>query len=141
MNRLQMAEQFRKALQMFAASLDEEKAMEVAAVFDAWKAGKAYAAGEFVTYGVNGVSDPQLYRVVQSHIAQEGWMPDTTPALYEVIGLNKEGYPLWSAPSGAHDSYKKGDVVDYQGRLYVSTMDGNIYSPESYPAGWATYDA
>ena len=32
MDRLQMAEQFRKALQMFAASLDDEKAMEVAAV-------------------------------------------------------------------------------------------------------------
>ena len=30
MNRLQAAEQFRKALQMFAASLSDEKAMEVA---------------------------------------------------------------------------------------------------------------
>ena len=39
MDRLQMAEQFRKALQMFAMSLDEEKAMEVATVFDPWVRG------------------------------------------------------------------------------------------------------
>ena len=43
MNRMQVAEQFRKALQMFAASLTDEQAMEVVAVYDNWKVGKAYA--------------------------------------------------------------------------------------------------
>ena len=47
MNKLQMAEQFRKAVQMFAASLSEEQAMEVATMYDAWREGKAYAAGEY----------------------------------------------------------------------------------------------
>ena len=140
MNRLQIAEQFRKALQMFAAGLDDEKAMEVATIYDAWEAGKAYGVGEFITYGTNGVGDPQLYKVVQAHVAQVGWMPDIAPALYAVIGLNKEGYPLWSAPSGAHDAYKEGDIVDYNGTLYESTMDGNTYSPEAYPAGWVVYE-
>ena len=60
MNRLQAAEQFRKALQMFAASLSEEKAMEVATIYDPWVEGKAYSVGEFVTYGENSVGDPQL---------------------------------------------------------------------------------
>ena len=40
MNKLQMAEQFRKAVQMFAKSLTEEKALEVATVFDPWVVGK-----------------------------------------------------------------------------------------------------
>ena len=61
MNKLQAAEQFRKALQMFAASLTDEQAMEVATIYDPWVAGKTYAVGEFVTYGQNGVGDPQLY--------------------------------------------------------------------------------
>lgn len=136
MNRLQMAEQFRKALQMFAMSLDDEKAIEVATIYDRWNTGKAYAVGDFLTYGVNGVGDPQLYKVVQAHTSQADWRPDATPALYVAIGLDEQGYPVWSQPTGAHDAYNTGDIVDYNGKLYESLMDGNIYSPEVHPAGW-----
>lgn len=139
MNRLQIAEQFRKALQMFAASLDDEKAMEVAAIYDAWVAGKAYSVGEFITYGENSVGDPQLYKVVQAHTSQADWMPDATPSLYVAIGLDEGGYPIWSQPTGAHDAYNKGDIVDYNGTLHQSLIDGNVYSPDAYPAGWTEY--
>ena len=139
MNRLQAAEQLRKALQMFAVSLDDEKAMEVVAVFDPWQIGKAYAVGDFLTYGVNGVGDPQLYKVAQAHTSQADWKPDSTPALYTAIGLDESGYPVWAQPTGAHDAYNKGDVVNYNGELYESIIDGNIYSPEAYPTGWAIY--
>lgn len=139
MNRLQAAEQLRRALQFFAASLGEEQAMEVAAVYDGWQAGKSYTAGEYLTYGMNGVGDPQLYKVVQQHTAQADWTPDKTPALYTAIGLDKAGYPVWSQPTGAHDAYNKGDIVSYNDVLYQSLIDGNIYSPDSYPAGWIIY--
>lgn len=136
MNRMQAAEQLRKALQMFAASLTDEQAMEVVAVYDPWKLGKDYTVGEFLTYGVNGVGDPQLYKVVQAHTSQADWRPDVTPALYVAIGLDEQGYPVWSQPTGAHDAYNKGDIVDYNGTLYESLIDGNTYSPDAYPAGW-----
>ena len=139
MNKLQMAEQFRKALQMFAASLDDEKAMEVATIYDPWEVGKAYSVGDFVLYGVNSVGDPQLFKVAQAHTSQADWTPDFTPTLYVAIGLDAEGYPVWSKPTGAHDAYNKGDIVDYNGTLYKSLMDGNVYSPEEYPAGWEIY--
>lgn len=135
-NRLQAAEQLRKALQMFAASLTDEQAMEVVAVYDPWMAGKTYAVGTFLTYGVNGVGDPQLYKVAQAHMAQADWKPDTTPALYTAVGLDDSGYPVWSQPTGAHDAYNKGDIVNYNGSLYRSTIDGNIWSPDAYSAGW-----
>lgn len=140
MNRMQAAEQLRKALQMFATSLTDEQAMEVVAVYDAWTVGKTYAVGEFLTYGVNGVGDPQLYKVVQAHTAQADWTPDTTTALYVAIGLDESGYPVWSQPSGAHDAYNTGDIVNYNGTLYQSLTDGNVYSPEVYPAGWEVYN-
>lgn len=133
---LQMADQFFRALQLFAASLDDEKAMEVAYVYDPWQAGRAYAVGDFITYGTNGVGDPQLYKVVQAHTSEELWTPALTPALYVAIGLDEKGYPVWSQPTGAHDAYNKGDIVDYNGTLYQSLIDGNTYSPEAYPAGW-----
>ena len=140
MNRLQAAEQFRKALQMFAASLDDEKAMEVAAIYDPWSVGKSYTVGEFVTYGENSVGDPQLYKVVQAHTSQADWTPDVTPALFVAIGLDEQGYPVWSQPTGAHDAYNKGDIVDYNGTLYQSVIDSNVYSPDAYPAGWQLYE-
>ena len=139
MNRIQIAEQMRRALQMFAASLTDEKAMEIPAVFDPWKIGKTYAVGDFLTYDVNGVGDPQLYKVNQDHTSQADWKPDVTPALYTAIGLDDSGYPVWSQPTGAHDAYNKGDIVNYNGVLYESLIDGNVYSPDAYPAGWKVY--
>ena len=136
MNKKQAMEQFRRAVQMFAASLADDKAMEVASVYDPWCAGKTYSVGEFVTYGENAVGDPQLYKVAQAHTAQLDWLPDLNPALYTPIGLNDNGYPVWSQPTGAHDAYNTGDIVDYNGTLYKSLIDGNVYSPEAYPAGW-----
>lgn len=136
---LQMAEQFFKAVQMFASSLDGEHAMEIATMYDPWKANHAYKVDEYVTYGVNEVGDPQLYRVVQAHTSQENWPPDATPALFTAIGLDDDGHPVWSQPTGAHDAYNTGDIVNYNGTLYQSLINGNVYSPEAYPAGWVVY--
>lgn len=139
MNKIQAFEQMRKALQMFAASLDDERAMEVATIYDPWQTNKIYVVGEFLTYGTNAVGDPQLYKVAQEHTSQSDWTPDVTPALYVAIGLDEQGYPVWSQPTGAHDAYNTGDIVDYNGTLYESLIDGNVYSPEAYPAGWQVY--
>ena len=113
--------------------------MEVVAVFDPWAAGKTYKAGAFVTYGENAVGDPQLYKVAQEHTRQADWTPAATPALYTAIGLDDSGFPVWSQPSGAHDAYNTGDIVNHNGVLYQSLIDGNIWQPDTYPAGWAEY--
>lgn len=133
---LQMAEQFFRVLQMYAASLDDEKAMEVAYIYNPWEIGKRYSVGDFLTYGVNSVGDQQLYKVNQAHTSQADWTPDVTPALYTAIGLDESGYPAWSQPTGVHDAYNTGDIVSYHGTLYQSVIDGNIYSPQVYPTGW-----
>ena len=141
MNRLQAAEQLRRALQLFANTLTEEQALEVASVYPVWQAGVAYAAGDILAYGSNSVGDPQLYRVVQAHTSQENWLPGQgTDSLYDAFGLTEEGYPLWSQPSGAHDAYQTGDIVEYNGQLYVSLIDGNTWPPDAYPAGWRLYE-
>ena len=140
MDILVLASQLRKALQMFAQTLDDEKAMEIATIVPTYEVGKAYVVDEMFTYGTNGVGDPQLYRVVQSHTSQEDWIPSETPALYTPIGLTDEGYTVWAQPTGAHDAYNTGDIVDYNGTLYKSLIDGNAYSPDVYPAGWEVYN-
>ena len=140
MNRLQAAEQLRRALQMYANTLTDEQALEIASVYPAWEAKRAYAVGDIISYGTNSLGDPQLYKVVQAHTSQAEWLPGQgTDSLYDAIGLTDSGYPVWSQPSGAHDAYNKGDIVDYNGTLYRSLIDGNTWSPEAYPDGWEVY--
>ena len=141
MNRLQAAEQLRKALQIFAATLTDEQALEIATVYPAWEADHAYQVGDIISYGTNSAGDPQLYKVVQAHTSQAEWTPDATPALYDAFGLDESGYPIWAQPSGAHDAYSAGDIVNYNGTLYQSTINGNVWSPDVYPAGWTVYEA
>lgn len=140
MNKLQIAEQLRKALNWWAQTLDEEQAMEICGVYDAWKPDTAYLTGEYITYGENSVGDAQLYKVVQAHTSQADWTPDVTASLYTPIGLTDDGYPIWSQPTGSHDAYNAGDIVEYNGILYKSLIDGNVYSPDVYPQGWEIYE-
>lgn len=136
MDILQFAEQFRKVVQKFAASFDDEEALEVASIYDLWQPGKSYKIDEIIVFDTNEVGDPQLYRVVQAHTSQIDWLPNATPSLYVAIGLDDNGHPVWSQPTGAHDAYNTGDIVNYNGELYESLINGNVYSPDAYPAGW-----
>lgn len=129
MNKLQFAEQFRRAVQMFIRSLGDEEAMEVASVFPPYEVGKDYKVDDIFNYGENKVGDPQLYRVVLDHTSQADWVPGAAPSLYVAIGLTEEGYPVWSQPVGGHDSYAKGDIAEHNGILYESLVDGNVWEP------------
>jgi hypothetical protein len=113
--------------------IDADTASAHKDMFKEWFPTVSYKVGEIVNY--NDV----LYKVVQEHTSQEDWLPLATASLYEPIILTEEGYPVWSKPSGAHDAYNIGDVVDYNGTLYKSLIDGNVYSPEEYPNGWEMY--
>lgn len=47
-----------------------------------------------------------------------------------------EEYPAYVQPTGAHDAYKIGDKITYNGKKYVCKMDGCVWTPDAYPAGW-----
>lgn len=140
MDRLQIAEQLRKTLLMFAATLSDEQAMEVSTIYDLWIPDHKYLAGDIVSYGTDSNGDPQLYRVIKEHTSQENWKPGAgTESIYDAIGISSSGYPIWSQPSGSHDAYNKGDIVSYNGQLYKSLIDGNTWAPDVYPDGWELY--
>ena len=105
---------------MFAATLGEEQALEVAAVYPPWAAGIAYDVGEILSYGVNGVGDPQLYRVVQAHTSQADWTPDKTPALWAVIDVAHAGT--------VDDPIPASRGMDYiYGKYYLDPEDSKTY--------------
>jgi len=140
MNKLQKALELRRALQLFLATLDPdsqgEAMLEVASVFPTYQVGRAYQAKEVFSWGENSVGDLQLYQVLQAHTSAQEWPPNTSPALYKKIGVTEEGYPEWVRPLGVSDAYNTGDIVSYGGKLYRSTIDGNVWAPDAYPAGW-----
>ena len=47
-----------------------------------------------------------------------------------------EAYPEFVQPTGAHNAYNAGQGVTYNGKHYRSLIDGNVWSPDTYPAGW-----
>jgi len=143
MNMTQTALEMRTALQYFVASLDAETQLdlmlEIPSVYPAYTVGKAYKTKDVFSYGINAVGDPQLYQVLQDHTSAAEWTPDAAVSLYKAIGVTETGYPVWVQPLGATDAYNTGDIVSYNDALYISTIDGNVWSPEAYPAGWKAY--
>lgn len=141
---VQAALELRKALQFFLSTLDAdtqaEMIMEVPSVFPKYVVGKTYKIKEVFSYGTNAVGDAQLYQVLQDHTSAEQWTPDATPSLYKAIGVTEDGYPEWVQPLGGSDAYNTGDIVSYNGTLYKSTIDGNVWSPVDYPQGWVVVE-
>lgn len=42
----------------------------------------------------------------------------------------------WVQPTGAHDAYGVGDRVLYNGVVYESLRNGNVWSPDVLPDAW-----
>lgn len=45
-------------------------------------------------------------------------------------------WPEYVQPTGAHDAYHVGDKITWDGRHWVCKMDGCVWTPGDYPAGW-----
>ena len=125
------AVQLRFLLMRQAASLSDEDILEVPAFVEKWKAGVDYAVGDRLNH--NGT----LYKVLQAHTSQEGWEPGMTPSLFARLLAGQGGTDVgeWQQPDSTN-AYNTGDRCYYQGVLYESTIDGNVWSPADYPAGW-----
>lgn len=50
--------------------------------------------------------------------------------------VETEEYPAFVQPTGAHDAYKIGDKITYNGKKYICKLDGCVWAPDIYPAGW-----
>lgn len=79
----------------------------------------------------NNVWSPSAYPAGWKKVDSEQPSPEPEPG-----GEDEEEYPEWVQPTGAHDAYKIGDKVSYNGKHYESLMDGNAWSPDAYPDGW-----
>lgn len=110
---------------------DDVVALNIKEFYDYWKAGASYTSGQYIQYL------SVLYKVLIAHTSQAGWAPDVTPSLYAKVLIDPTGetIPEWVQPDSTN-AYMTGDKVTYEGVVYESTIDNNIWSPADYPAGW-----
>lgn len=109
--------------------LSEKDLEELVALYPKFMVGIDYKIGDLIQY------KEILFEVIQSHTSQLDWTPDITPSLFK--SKSPHGViPNWTQPVGSHDAYKIGDKVLFDGQVYESTIDGNVWSPVDYPQGW-----
>ena len=110
---------------------DDAVALTIQEFYDVWNVGVTYEVGRYLQY--KGV----LYKVLQPHTSQETWTPDVTASLYAKVLIDPTGetIPDWEQPDSTN-AYMTGDKVRFEGVVYESTVDNNIWSPTAYPAGW-----
>lgn len=59
--------------------------------------------------------------------------PEPTPEPEEP---EQEQPPAFVQPTGGHDAYNIGDRVTYNGKIYESTINSNVWAPDVYTQGW-----
>lgn len=131
--RSELAEQdTAKALEMLGVSfndLTDEQALQVQNVFPIWQADVQYIVGQKVVY--NDI----LFKVITQHKSQADWTPPATPSLFARVLVGQGEILDWVQPDNTNP-YMIGDKVKYDGKVYVSKIDNNVWSPADYPQGW-----
>ncbi|MCR4256925.1 hypothetical protein VMHJH2_00160 [Streptococcus uberis] len=123
--------------------LPEEAKKEIASQYPTYEVSHDYKVGDIFSY------NNTLYEVIQEHRSQSDWLPDAVASLYKPLinatgtikqadGTSAEIVVIdeFKQPTGAHDAYKKGDKVTFNGKVYESLADTNVYSPSDYPTNW-----
>lgn len=131
MNLVEQARQLRKQWQQLLTANDNTTIIDCEDLVDSWQANTDYGVDDIRKF------DGQVYRCVQAHTSQDGWEPSQVPALWAIKHTkNKDKPKPFIQPNGAHDAYMKDEVILFENKVYVSIMDNNVYSPDTYAQGW-----
>lgn len=125
-----------KQVQETAQAFDDVSALKNSAIYPFWKIGEAVKDND-KRQDFNNANKLVLWKVIpgKAHTTQADWRPKDTPSLWVRVAYADE-ILAWVQPTGAHDAYKIGDKVKFNGLTYESVINANVYSPTAYPAGW-----
>lgn len=127
---IEKARLLRKQIEGLSEYLDDTEALKTPELFPTWEEDTEYKVGDRRRY--NNI----LYKCLQDHTAQSNWNPIDAPSLWaRVLIPDPEEIPDWVKPDSTN-AYMTGDKVKFEGKIYRSLIDNNIWSPSEYPAGW-----
>lgn len=132
MTLIEKARQLRKLIEVAAQSLEVKDALEAVELFPEWN-------GNGVTYEKDKKlrRNGKLYTILQDHTSQSDWPPETATGLFALVLPGQDGTAPdeWVQPDSTNP-YKKGNRVIFEGHIYESNIDNNVWSPSAYPAAW-----
>ena len=122
--------QFIEGLKKVQETLTATQAAEVVGIFT-----KLRGAGGLVKAGTRILFDGQIYRVAVDTWDREEFNPATAPTLYVAINYTNN---IRHIPEvfQASDAFSLGERGMWKGKIYESTININVYTPDDYPAGW-----
>lgn len=94
-----------------------------------------WSAGELVLIGMLREYNNTLFRCLIEHITQSDWTPPIVPNLWVEVIIASEDPEPWVQPDSTNP-YMIGDKVLFNGLVYESIINNNVWSPAAYPAGW-----
>ena len=127
MTLVEKARELRKILEKAMAatqSLTEAEAITATCLHPKWSGDSVqYTAGQRVQ------DDGVLYTVLQAHTSQPDWKPAAAPSLFaKVLIPDPTAVPEWEQPDSTNP-YMKGNKVKYNGKVWVSLVDNNVWEP------------
>ena len=124
MSVIERARALRRQIEDNASGMSDYMALQYTELFGTWSGdGVAYKTGDRIRY--NGT----LYKVLQDHISQGDWLPDSTSSLYvRVLIPDPSVIPEWEQPDSTN-GYMTGDKVVHGGKTWESLVDNNVWEP------------
>ena len=124
------ARKLRNIMEQAAATLDDATASQAAMLFPRLKgSGDLIPAGTRINYG--GV----IKRAAVDLWDREENNPDNAPSLWEDLAYI-DGIRIIPDVITAGTAFSKGEQGWWNGALYESQADNNVWTPDAYPAYW-----
>ena len=120
----------RSIVEQAAVSLDDKTASTAASLFPRLKAdGSLVSVGTRINWnGTIKKAAVDLWDTNENN-------PNNAPGLWQDIAY-KEGYRIIPDTITVTTAFAKGECGWWNGVLYRSLLDANVYTPAAYPQGW-----
>ena len=130
MNPVEIAKKLRAIVEQAAASLDDKTASEAPTLFPRLK-----QDGSLVRAGTRICHNGEIKKAAVDLWDTADNSPDNATALWETLDY-KDGYRIIPETITVTGAFAKGERGWWNGKLYESVAENNVYTPEQYARNW-----
>lgn len=130
MNPVEIAKKLRPIVEQAAASLDDRTASEAPTLFPRLK-----QDGSLVRAGTRINHNGEIKKAAVDLWDTADNSPDKAPTLWETLDY-KDGYRIIPETITVTGAFAKGERGWWNGKLYESAVENNVYTPEQYARNW-----
>lgn len=130
MNHIEKARKLRKIIEQAIVSVDDKTSSEAVELLPTLK-----YDGSLIKAGIRINHNGTVKKATVDLWDTEANNPDNAPTLWEDIQY-KDGYRIIPKVITVTSAFSKGEVGWWNGKLYKSLVDYNVYTPSEYARNW-----